>query len=937
MNSLLALLHVSKSFDGRKVLSNITLRFPGTGFIGIQGPSGCGKSTLLSLIALLQKPDEGSIFYGENETRNWTLEESDAFRLEHIGFSIQKDELLGLEDSLSNVALPLKALENGNGQEKKAKAPLFLLGMKDKEKADVLTLSGGEKQRVNLARSLVTSPKILLLDEPTSALDEERSEEVLSLFARLSKTRLVLLVSHDGARMKRYVDRLLTLEDGKIVKDERFERPRGSRLNLTPLEKKKEKASLPLKSILSYALRKRKAHPWRCRLIEASLSFGLLGLGFSAYLSSSLQKEIRSAFSSFIPPHAIVMEKESQGNVEWSLGSKEEARLIQETFPEEVYAVGQSYLYDFEDSFVDDRYFYYRSGVSEKMLPLFSARNINDFLFLKDDVEVYPTSIGSLAWDEVVLGLPYDTMALLCRDFGVAKGYEYLGRRLEQKPLDLDFRLANLSWNLEENLLLQAIGVVPSKLPLIYHVDPLWNQKVFGDYFHLKDAGTEVPTTAQEAQSLPFLELKGSTGDFLKKIRTKEGMGSFGFDIVNGENAPSLCEAGKATSYSRLFLYESSNRGIPFASLDQAMERSSVLKGRLPTWNGGYFASVESAISGFSGRFFLTNGEEKATLLERTYSDLPLEEAGLLGSLPEQTVEGSVLSSGSGGMKISADLSWQKKKELGLDEVSLSRGLFKKLGKPSSIYVVAETAQEVVHQTLSRSFARKEVQIAEIKEAEQEVLYVPCDWTVDFFVNSLGCSPLVCEPTGAIFYCEEGASESIETERLSKLFPEFRFGSPSALIEGSLKDTTSYLSSVLLLFSGITLGSSTLLFIFVWFVDLQEGKKEAHSLRVLGLSEKEVSRFTFWNSYLRIGSGFLGAFLALLVVEIAVSFVLASIFKTAVKIRISLLPFFVLLLSTLVFIGFIRLFAPFLSEEKTGKVRKKFSWFSSKGKEKRSP
>ena len=180
MNSFLSVMHLSKSYGGDRVLQDVTLRFPATGFIAIVGPSGSGKSTLLSLLSGQILPDKGSVFAGEEELTALPEERRSSFRLQNIGMVFQKDELLECETALDNVLFPLSCLskESLSKRKEKAMSLLFLVKMEKKAKQKAKKLSGGERQRVSIARALAASPSLLLADEPTSALDEANARLV---------------------------------------------------------------------------------------------------------------------------------------------------------------------------------------------------------------------------------------------------------------------------------------------------------------------------------------------------------------------------------------------------------------------------------------------------------------------------------------------------------------------------------------------------------------------------------------------------------------------------------------------------------------------------------------------------------------------------------------------------------------------------------------
>ena len=211
MNSLV-IKHLSKSFGERVIFKDVSLTLPDKGLFVVVGESGSGKSTLLEIVSGLDTNYGGEVLtLGRNLSLLKEGEISD-FRLSKIGFIRQNYDLLGLEDVFDNVALPLRgsALDKREIRQK-VKEALYNCNLWDKEKQMVSSLSGGEKQRVALARALVNNPSIILADEPTGALDEKNAEIIYELLSKISKTRLVLLVSHDVERSTKYSDSILFL------------------------------------------------------------------------------------------------------------------------------------------------------------------------------------------------------------------------------------------------------------------------------------------------------------------------------------------------------------------------------------------------------------------------------------------------------------------------------------------------------------------------------------------------------------------------------------------------------------------------------------------------------------------------------------------------------------------------------------------------------
>ena len=214
---ILKLENVNFTYDNQKyVLENINLDFDKGKLYGVFGRSGAGKTTLLSLIAGLEKCREGKILYKNNDLSKINR---DYYRCHNVGIIFQSYNLLSYLTALENVILSMD-ISGIKDKNKKRKALEYLekVGI-DEEKANrkILTLSGGEQQRVSIARALAYNPDIILADEPTGNLDKETEKEILDIFTDLAHKdkKCVIIISHSN-KVKERVDVVYNLKKGKI-------------------------------------------------------------------------------------------------------------------------------------------------------------------------------------------------------------------------------------------------------------------------------------------------------------------------------------------------------------------------------------------------------------------------------------------------------------------------------------------------------------------------------------------------------------------------------------------------------------------------------------------------------------------------------------------------------------------------------------------------
>jgi putative ABC transport system ATP-binding protein len=202
------------------VLSDVTLEVPAGQFLAIAGPSGSGKSTLLGLIAGLDQPTAGRIEVAGTEITGLDEDALARFRRDHVGYVFQSFHLIPTLTAQENVAVPLE-LAGEADVIARAAALLGEVGLAGRAHHDPVQLSGGEQQRVAVARALARRPAILLADEPTGNLDSATGKQIIDLLVAANRHlgRTLVLVTHDAA-LAAHADRVVTLADGRIVSDE---------------------------------------------------------------------------------------------------------------------------------------------------------------------------------------------------------------------------------------------------------------------------------------------------------------------------------------------------------------------------------------------------------------------------------------------------------------------------------------------------------------------------------------------------------------------------------------------------------------------------------------------------------------------------------------------------------------------------------------------
>ncbi len=222
---MLEIRDLKKIYKGKKgadvhALDGVSLKFPEKGMVFLLGKSGSGKSTLLNVCGGLDAPTSGEIIVKGRSSKSFSGSDFDSYRNTFIGFIFQEYNILNEFSVEDNIALALEL--QGKSKRKKKKEIRELLeqvDLKGYARRKPNTLSGGQKQRIAIARALVKNPEIIMADEPTGALDSNTGKQVFDTLKKLSRDKLVIVVSHDREFAEIYADRIIELKDGKVISD----------------------------------------------------------------------------------------------------------------------------------------------------------------------------------------------------------------------------------------------------------------------------------------------------------------------------------------------------------------------------------------------------------------------------------------------------------------------------------------------------------------------------------------------------------------------------------------------------------------------------------------------------------------------------------------------------------------------------------------------
>ncbi|MBO7549879.1 MAG: ABC transporter ATP-binding protein, partial [Clostridia bacterium] len=293
---LLVLNGITKDYpagDGAvRALRGVDMEFANCEFVSVLGPSGCGKTTLLNIIGGLDRYTAGDLVIRGRSTGGYSDRDWDSYRNHSIGFVFQSYNLIPHQTVLENVELSLAISGESRAERKaKARAALEKVGLADQINKRPNQLSGGQMQRVAIARAIVNDPDIILADEPTGALDSETSESVLGILKEISRTRLVIMVTHNAELAEKYSTRIIRMLDGRIVSDE----PRGTENKdaaSAAQDVKTGKTAMSFLTALSLSFRNLLTKKGRTVLTSFAGSIGIIGIALILAFSNGIQHYI---------------------------------------------------------------------------------------------------------------------------------------------------------------------------------------------------------------------------------------------------------------------------------------------------------------------------------------------------------------------------------------------------------------------------------------------------------------------------------------------------------------------------------------------------------------------------------------------------------------------------------------------------------------------
>lgn len=786
---MLELRNVSFYYEEKhKILDHVSLSFSSHGLVMIEGESGSGKSTLLSLLHHEKEVKEGDILFFHQSLNEMNEQEKMDYRLFSCGVVYQDYGLfshLSIEENLKMFMFVVNKNED---------IPTLLkkVGLSIDPKTNVDVLSGGEKQRVAIARSMIFSSPILLLDEPTSSLDDYNAFEIMDLLKELSKKSLIIIVTHDQRMIEQYSDEHYHMENGTLTLIKKEEVEPVSYSFLHP-KRKRFHYGIYLKRRLVH---KKK----RAVLLISFLSMSVFIGSFSAILMNNMKEEMTSSFSHFASGKEIQMTVKNE-NIQDDRYSLDKEEFV--TIQKENQDIDMMFYYeeDLSYAFPSRNEFRIFSLPGYPLLKGFQMETLNHFHLLKE-TESYP-SLSYLENDEIVIGVEEKTLNELCDTIQIEASYEALGNYLKRNPLSIGIQIKNIDWDYEDEQLLLVKGVTKAKEPTIYHSNPYFNEYIIEERMRMRST-----LSWYEEVEYPWIFHKRSK----IKIKDKENLSSsflskYLFDETKEKDTYLISKNDK--SY------------ISPYDISRILSWSNEIEGAFIGSEKGYQVFSNTILHGLSGVMLIDSSyealyekEEKWRIENKKDKDL-LFHSVLYPS--EQTLS---LHPSKEGIYISSSLAKLKDWKKG-DVI---------------YYLYSLDNQTYVGEWI----------IDGIKKEKENILYISNDELNSLFLKHKITTSSFLKATSALLFIKSSRNIESLIKELNLLYPEYHFASPSYTFLSTLEKTTSSIQKGLSIFSLWMMIFSSFLFTVIHALFLYECEKDAERIEALGYDKKAKEKLSFY-------------------------------------------------------------------------------------------
>ncbi len=857
---MIEFINVSKKFD-KYLFNNFNFTFLDNGFYIIKGRSGAGKSTILNLISGLDTDFEGDIKIDNKSIKKLNEKEKRELRLKDIGFIFQSFNLFEDDTVENNIKLVLDTLSISNKEKNYLMIDVLKkLGILHLKNSLVKNLSGGEKQRVGIARVLVKSPKIILADEPTGALDFKNSKKIFKILKSISKYVLVIVITHDEYFTKLYGNNILSLENEKIIYNENEDAhfPKSFTISnknyLFKGEIKFRHIFTRFKNLFKY---KRKSQMFLVSII----SFSLFTCGLTLTLKDEISNLIISSFSSLCGENSIILEKkENSYEIEDYYGASKEDIINLYNNYNEIEEIGAYYLNNFNDFFIEENDIYLVNQF--KSLVKIDNLNMNNFINYKyikniNSINTYPLISSKLNKNEIILGLNNETMLNLTSNLRIENTFNSLGKYIEKFNPYILLKVRNDYWTYDDELIFNIKGITLTSSNEIISSHLFFNEYVLEEQMRFPsyldfNRKNEYPWDLRK-----YYYFKSNDKEkLIKKISLNPLYNDFTFDSSFSKDKIALIY--KIDNYLKETDIEIFNDYFEYKSYYYST-------------NYGYI-NYSSLLAGFSFPTFLSN--DSSALENIIKSDLKFEDYYYINN-SNYFLSGNYLINNEDKLKISSDFSnsIEGRYPDNYKEIAISKDISKKFNLKVNDSIYLSTFIDSNDDILKNNYKIVNFKITGIVNESNNIIYQNGYFSINFYRDRLNISPYYLSIQNITVFLNEKVDDDIII-KFNNEQKEFKISAPLLEIENSIDESLKIILIILNIFSIFAIAICLILLIIISYIRFTESKKESAILMILGYSSHEVFKNCFILNLLTSLIGLFFAIILMIFGNISLSFVI---------------------------------------------------------------
>lgn len=846
---------LSKSYGTECILKDIHIEISSPKWITIAGHSGSGKSTLLNIIALTDTRFTGTYeFDGRNVS---SLSEAERRKIIFGQITYLFQEPTFIENESVRVNLELIAGRKLDSETLEKKFAEFRLHVR--EETNVSHLSKGERKRISLIGASLRDTPVVLCDEITAGLDAENTRIVLRYLKRISKKKIVILVTHDLDSVRNFCPEIYEIRDHQMKEmivrggmKGRKEKPKDLKNGYRLLH-------------IAHSFRRKR---WRSFAFILTMVLCLFTMGLSLMIEDSVENHLIRTVTSYFGTDRILLRSKTESSdlVRQEVVDIEEFSDFRADYDDLIVQEYVAYCANFENYFRDENCLTLNLKNVRCTLNEFGVRSLSEFLPLSlSDQRIYPLRT-SLKPNEIVLGLTPVQIATLCQNLKLGGIQESdLENYLRFENIPASFYLANEEWAYALEIPLKAVGFFLSAEPIIYASDPFFNEIVVEEKMQLPfsyflNESDYYPWTVKKICGL--IVRKEDVSAFFERMLSDEKMESFSFHLADEEDFPLFYRGQEA--YDLIYLTYKNAGSLSLREIETICAAEANIRSFLPCGSKSYAVDRQSLLSGFDMPVYLSPKEEILNefidLNSLTSYNFGTYQAGGFTSVEENFYSLSLMDNSRENFIRFVPYSPEDFPLIEGEypregnQVLISSSLAEQL-PPGQDFVYLTALKEILPEGASyrNRFKTIRLSVSGIVRSDQRLISQSPIYPMLLSNVMFGIRQYDQTVDSCLLQLGEN-SDQILTE-LNSRYPNYVFENPLKAYLNRIEGGVNALTLGLLFFSCITLIAGLFMMILVNHLFLKESEKEIAVYSFLGYSRKSIIGYFFLFSGLLLGIG----------------------------------------------------------------------------------